>query len=253
MGLIGLVIFIAVFAAVALRVVRGIRETRGKEGGFLVLGASAGMVAYFINILFHSYIGSFEPIFMFWTLVAVVFGRTAAGVPNSGQQARRGRTRAAALAGILVVFGAVHLWNSTHSLSIPARTREFGLKQDFGVYPPEKTADGREFRWTGRTAGFHFRPVGPEVRVSLLASHRNIARSPVHVRVFFTDDFFRHRLPMGEIVLRDNVWQEAAFSLPGSGREEGILLFEVSRTWNPGRSSGAPDARDLGVAVGRIE
>ncbi|HEX2694156.1 MAG TPA: hypothetical protein VHP61_00260, partial [Acidobacteriota bacterium] len=126
-------------------------------------------------------------------------------------------------------------------------------KQDFGVYPPEKTADGREFRWTGKTAGLHVRSVGPEVRISLLASHPNIAESPVCVRVFFTADLFRHRLPLGEIVLRENAWQEIAFNLPESGQEEGILLFEVSRTWNPGRSSGVPDARDLGVAVGRIE
>jgi O-antigen ligase len=253
MGLIGLAVFTAVLAAVALRAVRGIRETRGKEGGFLVLGASAGMAAYFVNILFHSYIGSFETVFMFWTLAAIVFGRTATCVLNYEHRAGHGKAPAAALAGILVVFGAVFLWDSTHSLSIPARTRAFGLKQDFGVYPPEKTADGREFRWTGKTAGLHVRPVGPEVRVSLLASHPNIAKSPVRVRVFFTADLFCHRLPLGEIVLRENAWQETAFSLPESGREEGILLFEVSRTWNPGRSSGVPDARDLGVAVGRIE
>lgn len=253
MGLIGLAVFIAVFAAVALQVVRGVRETRGKEGGFLVLGAAAGMAAYFVNILFHSYIGSFETVFVFWTLAAVVFGRTATGIPYYGKRTGSGRAPAAALAGILVVFGAVHLWNSTHSLSIPARTRAFGLKQDFGVFPPEKTTDGREFRWTGKTAGLHVRSVGPEVRISLLASHPNIAKSPVHVRVFFTTDLFRHRLHLGEIVLRENIWQQTTFSLPWPGRKEGVLLFEVSRTWNPSRSSGIPDARDLGVAVEKIE
>lgn len=274
MGLIGLAVFMAVFAAVALRAVRGVRETRGKEGGFLVLGASAGMAAYFVNILFHSYIGSFETIFMFWTLAAIIFGisgrelRTRSdAAAGSSLCSRRNLKFAATLPEarglkpvvlvfiilIILAFGAIHLWNSLHSLSIPARTRAFGLKQDFGVYPPEKTADGREFRWTGKTAGLRVRPAGPEVRVPLLASHPNIAKSPVHVRVFFTADLFRHRLPLGEIVLRENLWQEAAFSLPESARGEGILLFEVSRTWNPGRSSGVPDARDLGVAVGRIE
>jgi hypothetical protein len=35
--------------------------------------------------------------------------------------------------------------------------------------------------------------------------------------------------------------------------EEVILLFKVSRTWNPLKVQGTPDPRNLGVAVGQIE
>jgi len=39
---------------------------------------------------------------------------------------------------------------------------------------------------------------------------------------------------------------------PEEVNQEVILLFKVSRTWNPLKVLGTPDPRNLGVAVGKI-
>lgn len=50
----------------------------------------------------------------------------------------------------------------------------------------------------------------------------------------------------------DDTWRTVRLSLPEETGRDVTLLFEVSRTWNPLKTLGAPDPRDLGVAVGKI-
>ncbi|MDH7512870.1 MAG: hypothetical protein QHH14_07990 [Clostridiales bacterium] len=42
------------------------------------------------------------------------------------------------------------------------------------------------------------------------------------------------------------------YSLPEKVGQEITLLFKVSRTWNPLKTTGARDPRNLGVAIGEI-
>jgi len=42
------------------------------------------------------------------------------------------------------------------------------------------------------------------------------------------------------------------YSIPQEVNQEAILLLKVSRTWNPQKTLGTPDPRNLGVAIGEI-
>jgi len=226
---------------------------------FIFLGAAAGMLAFWINAQTHTFIGSYEIHYVYWLLVGLVFvhfdtGDEIAG-GDAGESVRKmavGRRfrRWAALA--VLVYGGVHLWNSTHSLSLKTRTEVFSLNQDFGLSQPEKNKAEREFRWTRRTSGMTIKIEKPVIVIPLLASHPDIQANPVKVKIELTDDFFKKTKLLGEIILRESVWEEHAFAVPDEMNKKVILLLKVSRTWNPLKATGAPDSRDLGIALGKI-
>jgi hypothetical protein len=154
---------------------------------------------------------------------------------------------------LLVLFGAVHLWNSTHSLSLAARTDRVNIKQDFGFYQQEKTDDGREFRWTREYGGTTITVEKPVIEIPVLASHPDIENKPVKMKIFLIKDFFKRKILLGEITFTQNIWKTHAYSVPDEVGQEVILLLKVSRTWNPLKVTGAHDPRNLGVAVGTIQ
>ncbi len=224
-------------------------------GRWVFSGAVAGIVSYLLAIQVHTFIGSYEIKYFFWLLVAIVLvsGRVPDTVAGPGRT--KGPSgpwlRRLSIAG-LVFYGVVFLWNSTHSLSLESRTREFGLRQDFGFSVAEKTRDGLAFRWTRRYAGTALRVEGPIIRIPLQASHPDIARSPVKAKMYAVRDLFRHKRLIGEAVLRDTDWKTFEFSLAAELGRDIILLIKVDRTWDPWESQRIPDSRHLGVALGEI-
>ncbi|MBM3310862.1 MAG: O-antigen ligase family protein, partial [Candidatus Aminicenantes bacterium] len=169
MGLPGLAAVGLLFAAVGREAGRGFKR-RGRLGRdrFLLYGASAGLLSLAFNMLFHSYLASFETQFVFWTLAAFVsaVGRGDGGQDDGRDGGPRRRSfgrkavRAAVVGGLLAYAGAA-AWAQFHSLSIADKTREFGLQHEFGLYPPERTEDGRPFHWTRKEAGVTVRVGGP--------------------------------------------------------------------------------------------
>jgi O-antigen ligase len=227
---------------------------------FILFGAAAGVLAFWINAQTHTFIGSYEIHYTYWLLLGLVFAHRDSSEETSEGSARepglkpaisRNFKRWAAL--VVVLYGGLHLWNSTHSLSLKSRTEMFSLNQDFGLSQPEKTKDQREFRWTGRTGGVTVKIQKPVIVIPLLASHPDIQADPVKVKIELTDDFFKKRKLLGEVVLKESVWREYAFAVPEEVSKKVIVLIKVSRTWNPLKATGAPDSRDLGVALGKIE
>jgi hypothetical protein len=147
----------------------------------------------------------------------------------------------------------VHFWNSTHSLSLASQTERYGLKQDFGFYQMEKTSEGREFRWTREYGGLTIKIEKPRLEIPLLASHPDIQKKPVKVKIYLVKEFFKQKKLLGEVTLTQSVWKTCEYSIPQEVGKEVILLLKVNRTWNPLKTLGTPDPRNLGVAVGRIE
>jgi hypothetical protein len=154
---------------------------------------------------------------------------------------------------VIAIFGASLLWNSTHSLSLASRTKLLGIKQDFGFYQLEKTAAGREFRWTRAYGGTTIKIEKPILKISLLASHPDIHSNPVQVKIYLVKEFFKKKNLLDEIMLTQNIWKTYEYSIPDGVGREVILLLKVSRTWNPQKTLGAPDPRNLGIALGKIE
>jgi len=261
LGLIGLLALVWLLGSIALAVGRGYHRGGPAWGPerYLFWGASGGLLAYFLNILFHSYIGSFETIYGFWLLAALALrlkdhpaGEILAANASGASSAPPRRAMPRSLVGVLLVFAAVHAWNSFHSLSLAARTEEFGIKQNFGLYQAEKTADGRDFHWTRNYGGFALKVEGPVIRIPLHVAHPDLKARPVIADLYWVKGFFKEKVRLGKVGFRSDEWTVREYPVAQFVGQEGILLVTVDRTWIPLEADGTPDARRLGVAVGTV-
>ncbi|OGD19124.1 MAG: hypothetical protein A2W03_05805 [Candidatus Aminicenantes bacterium RBG_16_63_16] len=251
LGLVGLLFVVWAAVEILRQLIRSWRACP-PERKYLLAGVIAGLGAFAVNLMFQTYIGSFEIKATLWLLIALAFALGAAGGWPAPPEKTRRNSGYLALA-LLLGFGAVHGWNSAHSLSLERRTADLVIRQEFGLDRVEQTPDGREFRWSGKRAALTLTMAKPTLEMPLLAAHPDIRENPVRVRVYRVVGFFRGKQLLGEVTIRDSSWTTGRFSLPEETGHDIILLLEVSRTWNPLKALGTPDPRNLGVAVGKIE
>jgi hypothetical protein len=218
---------------------------------FLIMGAAVGIFAFFINTQFHSYIGSYEVKYAFWLLAALLFSRESVSRETKGKTGVN-RIAVAAGAAVFLVIGARQLWNASHSLSLKSRTEQLELKQDFGFYEYEQTQDGRVFRWTGQYGGLALHIEKPVIRIPMQAAHPDIKENPVRVSIYLIQGFFKHKRLLDDVRLSDTRWRIFSYRLSEEIRQDVILMVKVDRTWNPLKSQGVPDPRNLGVALGEV-
>jgi len=235
---------------------------------FLSIGAASGILAFVINSQMHSYIGSYEIKYTLWFLIGLLFflsrqpeeegSVNSAERPISATALKRAEGRPfrrrlpLAITVVILIYGAVHLWNSTHSLSMQSRTEKLGLVQDFGLYAPEKTPDGRHFRWTREYGALPVKIEKPVLSVPILSGHPDIVKNPITVRFFLVKGLFKSTRLLKEITITDNDWRNVDLLVADEIGREAILLLRISRTWSPQKVSGIPDPRNLGVAVGNV-
>ena len=67
----GILLLLLLFVEILRRMMRSLRDGE-KENIPLLMGASAGIVAFLVNFQFHSYVGNPEVFYFFWLLVAMV-------------------------------------------------------------------------------------------------------------------------------------------------------------------------------------
>jgi len=256
LGLIGIILVLWILWEIIKQVRRSYLKIPPTDNyKFILIGAIAGIISFLLIIQTHTFIGSYEIKYTFWLLVGIVFclGRPGEGInENLAQKPLFNKTQKIASLIVLSLFSGVHLWNSTHSLSLKTRTEQLGIKQEFGLDKLEKTDDGREFRWTRSYGGMTIKIEKPVIVIPLLASHPDIQKKPLKVKFYLVKDFFKSKRLLKEITLTRTEWQDVALSVPEEVGHDAILLIKVSRTWNPLKTTGVPDARDLGVAVGKI-
>jgi len=277
MGFVGLFFFGWIFFGVLKRIVKDyFRKGPIGEESFLGLGLSASVLAMFVIFGLGAHTLHFEILLAFWLCVGLLFAVSPAarrefGIsPASGREGGEsgessgleselrpatenlGRISPLCLVGLglaVIIFGSFLTWDSFGRLSLRERTERFHLNQEFGFYQRE-TMDGRAFRWTGWVAGMTVKANKPVVVVPVLAAHPDIGEVPVEVKVFLTDNLFRSRTLLDEFELRGHGWRERRYDFGGRIGAEGIMFFEVSRTWRPEDVLGSSDPRDLGIAVG---
>jgi O-antigen ligase len=273
LGIIGIAIVLWILWEIARQIPKGFKYLHEAERSkiiFIWIGALSGVIAFIINAQAHTYIGSYEIKYTLWLLVGLIFAipkitqteptpqeeklnqNAAPAVPPSRNLLFSWRFKTMAAA-IILIYGAVHLWNSTHSLSLKSRSEQLGIKQEFGLNKNEKTSDGREFRWTKSYGGMTLKIEKPILVLPLHASHPDIQKKPVRIKIYLVKDFFKHKRLLKEMTLTQNNWQDVFLPVPEEVGQEVILLIKVSRTWNPLKTFGTPDPRNLGVAVGKIE
>lgn len=250
LGLIGLFLMFWLLFEIIKQMWRSCREFPvNNRDKFILFGAVSGIVSIFVNFFFHSYIGSFEVKYFFWFLVALVFFFSQDKAKSSPYQNFNYKFKIIA-AVLLVLFGTVHLWNSVHNLSIKNRTEKFGWNQNYGLYKLEKDDRGFFFHWTRKSSGISIENVGQVLIIPMMASHPNISKIPVNVKIFLANHYFRKRKLIKEIVIKDNSWVDFEYLIPESTEKKIYLVFETNRTWQPLKYLGVPDPRWLAIALG---
>jgi hypothetical protein len=156
----------------------------------------------------------------------------------------------AAAVGVVLVYSAILVWHSTHSLSLSHSADKYGWEQNFGLYVTERDEQGTTFNWTRKTAGLSFSNTGQDLILPIRASHPGIERYPVKVTVFRADAYFRRIEKIEDILLENTGWREWTISLARFSEEKLYFLFEVDRTWRPQQFTKSPDPRRLGIALG---
>jgi O-antigen ligase len=249
LGLIGLVLFLWLFWEIVLQVRRSGRA--GLSGGrdkYILIGTIAGLSGFFVNFLFHSYIGSYEVNYAFWLFAAVAFLFQRQGEPST-PGSRWSRAFKGAAAGAVFIFGLVHLWNSTQSLSLAGRTHKFDWRQDFGFYQAERDDAGFMFQWARKSAGITVENVGSLLVLPILASHPDIGRSPVKVEIYLADRYFRKRSLLKTVVLKETKWEEIEIPFSDFSQKLVRLVIETDREWRPLKYK-IQDPRRLAVGIG---
>ncbi|MGQ9578330.1 MAG: O-antigen ligase family protein [Candidatus Aminicenantales bacterium] len=183
---------------------------------------------------------------------------------------------------LALIFLASNLVVSLSTLSIPHRTKAFGLTQDFGFFSWEKDNRGFDFRWTRKRAGFSIEKLGPRIVLPLVASHPDIEKKPVVLTIYLADAWFKKKKIISVGELKDKGWKEIEIDLSNLTKEKrsaeinrvhekatpentepktfssvaparkANILLEVNRDWNPEKAFGVKDSRNLGVGVGKI-
>lgn len=252
LGTIGLFFALWIFWLIFKQIKKGFNKYLSQDRWkFIQIGVFCGIISMFMIFFVHTYIGSYELKYTFWLLVGMLF------VINRGETEPERKIYFSKKFKIfsfilILIFSGVHLWNSTRSLSLKNRTQLFDLKQNFGLYQLEKIQDGREFRWTRGYGGLAIKIEKPVIEIPMLASHPDIEKNPLRVKIYLIKDFFKEKRLLDEVILTENLWKTYEYYIPEEVNRQAILLFKVSRTWNPLKTLGTPDPRNLGIAVGEI-
>jgi len=251
LGLIGFFVFLWLLVEIIRPIKTRWRSFRNDlRNKYVLIGMIAGISAIFISYLFHSYIGGFDAKYLFWTLLAILFAWPGMK-PESPTRKKHQIPFPLILAALAVVFASVHLWNSLHSLSLSRQAAKFSWPQNFGLYELEKDSQNSPFRWTQQTAGLEIEKSGPILVLPLRASHPDMTKKPVSVKIYSANQRFQKEKRIGEIILRQNEWVD--FEYPVANLQENSLFFvlETDRTWRPFQYSGVADSRSLAVALGK--
>lgn len=220
---------------------------------FILIGAISGLVSLFINYLFHSYIGSYEVKYTFWFLTALIFvlPRTNGVGEKAAVNFKLSRNFKSMAIILTVIFGIVHLWNSARGLSITSRTEIFGWIQNFGLYEEENDNRGFTFQWAKKSAGLGVENIGSSLVIPMVASHPDIAKKAVKVRIFSANQYFRKKALLKEIIFKSKEWKDFEFPISISFEKKIYLVFETDRTWEPIKYLKVPDARTLAIGLGK--
>lgn len=252
LGLVGLFLFLYVFFAIFKQMRVSWRRFHPEDKDkYVFTGVCSGLLALCVNFLFHSYIGSFEVVYTFWILVALVFIWSP---PAEKKKVRAMRKPSWWMAAVIltVSFATIHLWNSAHSLSLKHQTERFGWSQNFGLYGMEK--DNRVFfyQWTKKSAGLTVETPGPVLVISMRASHPDIRKKPVRTKVFLGDEFFRKKELIREVVLTTTDWINFEYPISPPSKKKIYLVFKTDRDWQPFNYLGVPDSRSLALGLGEM-
>jgi hypothetical protein len=105
----------------------------------------------------------------------------------------------------------------------------------------------KEFRWMGKRALMNVRNRFTNgLTLFVFCSHPEVATSPVELNILGKGKVIKREL------FKDKSWKEIRIR-NDEIKDSDLLIFQVSRTWNPMLAGMSADKRDLGIAVAIIQ
>lgn len=218
---------------------------------YIKIGITSSLVALMMIYFFHTFIGSYEIKYTFWFLAGLIVSLYPQNFQNGFKRKNIKRFNWIARISILL-FSAALLWSSFHSLSLEQKTKRFDIKHEFGLYDTERSQENLDFRWTKRNSCMTVTIEKPIIEIPIHASHPDIQADPVLVEILMIKDHLKHIKKLDQIILNTNIWRTFHYDLSANIGQDIVLLFKVSRTWNPQKIMGVQDSRNLGIAIGKI-
>lgn len=249
MGLIGLAFYLWIFYLIIREIFRkAYKIDLESPAPDILIGISAGLISMMVMFVFGIHTLNFEVQLIFWLAVAVLFFPES----ESRDQEKNIKLKRISTAVLVAVFSGFLIGGTWNDLSLKSRIERFDLSHNFGFYRPE-IMQGRRFQWTKKNAGMTVQANNPVLHVSVLASHPDIQENPVTLELYFIKELFRDKKQLDQITIEKSTWIDLEYDLSEELGSEGILLFKVSRTWQPIKMTGALDPRPLGVAISNLK
>lgn len=245
LGLAGLVAFVWLLGAAAIRIARGLRADAGDR---LLLGAVVALGAFVATWMTSHPMLVAEVAYPFWMLLGVAIARADGDAQPPLASSNVASTVGHPFRGANVVVAAVIV---ALAVSVPFRAKQrmatidFG-RFSFGFYEWEGGPELR-FRWTTRRATFFIPLNARQLQLQMRALHVGANTAPTEVSIAIGGRTF-HR-----VLLANDDWVTVSLRLPLLPEDENFQRIDIisEPTWSPAALfGGRSDVRVLGVQVG---
>jgi putative inorganic carbon (hco3(-)) transporter len=234
-GILGFLCFLllaGVILTIALKMLS--RETE-KERLWLGLSVTIALITWLTLGLFHHLaydLRSLEIFFWIFSGFLLVLARRTAGSFRPGKKLT---------VGILLALTAALAYQLKLVTSYP-----MGEHFQVGFYHWEQEADGSRVRWMGQRAAAIL-PEGPgELILELRAPLPEVEQRPQQVHIQLDQRTYA-------LTLADREWRRLALPLSAHGTHRHLISLETAYTFNPARSFGSRDSRNLGIQLKDFE
>jgi O-antigen ligase len=232
LGFLCFLLLIGVILTIALKMLKGTTE---KNRLWLGLSISIALITWLILGLFHHIaydLRSLEIFFWVFSAFLLVLARRTAGSFRPGKKI---------VVGLIIGLTAALVYQVKLIASFP-----MGEHFQVGFYHWEKQADGSRVRWMGQRAAAIL-PEGPEELVlELRAPLPDIEQRPQRVQIGLDQRTYT-------LTLADREWRKLALPLSAPGTRQHLISLETAYTFNPARSFGSQDSRNLGIQLKDFE
>jgi len=236
LGVLGLVTFLWLLGAAAVRIVRALRA---QPGAPLLVASAIGAAAFVATWLTSHPLLVAEVAYAFWIVLGVALGQAdaVAGDEEPGPSNRSLR-RATAIAAVLLLC------------SVPLRARSAAAVEPrsdltFGFYDWEND-NGLPYRWSSRRAAFFVPPQARRVDLPLRTMMTYAHYDPVRIDVAVNGRVLDTFLAKGD-------WTTVQLRLPPGARDFVRIDVITDPPWIPAETGASRDVRVLGVEIGRPE
>jgi len=232
LGFLSFLLLIGVILTIAFKMLKGETE---KERLWLGLSITIALITWLTLGLFHHIaydLRSLEIFFWIFSAFLLVLARRTRGSFRPGKKLT---------VGILIGLTAALAYQGKLIASYP-----MGEHFQVGFYHWENQADGNRVRWMGQRAAAIL-PEGPgELILELRAPLPEVEQRPQRVQIRIDRQTYA-------LTLADREWRRLALPLSAHGTRRHLISLETAYTFNPARSFGSQDSRNLGIQLKDFE